>query len=99
MMPPTPVEFHPEAIAEAVAAANWYRERSPRAGEAFLFEIDHAVDRIAEAPEAWPPYLYGTHRFLLRRFPFSVVYRRISNTIQIIALAHGRRRPGYWKGR
>ena len=85
MMFPTPVEFHPEAIAEAFAAASWYRERSPRAGEAFLSEIDHAVDRIAEAPEAWPPYLYGTHRYLLIRFPFSVVSRKVSNTIQIVA--------------
>lgn len=74
MFPP-PVEFHPEALSEAEAAADWYRERSPRAADAFLAELDRAIETIAAAPERYPMFLGGTRRFLLRRFPFSVVYR------------------------
>ena len=40
-----------EAVAEARAAAQWYRERSPLAADAFLAELDRAVERIAENPE------------------------------------------------
>jgi len=40
-----------------------------------------------------------THRFLLRRFPFSVAYREVRETVQVVAVVHGRRKPGYWKGR
>jgi len=98
-MPSIPVGFHPEAIAEAAAAVEWYQERSDAAAAAFLAELDRAVEGIAEAPERWPQYLHETRRFLLHRFPFAIVYRRVAAGVQVVAVAHGRRRPGYWKGR
>ncbi|MGH9454216.1 MAG: type II toxin-antitoxin system RelE/ParE family toxin [Terriglobia bacterium] len=49
-----PVEFHPEALAEAEAAAAWYRERSLQAAEAFVRELEDAVSAIRAAPERWP---------------------------------------------
>jgi plasmid stabilization system protein ParE len=98
-MPLIPVGFHPEAIAEAAATVGWYRERSDAAAAAFLAELDRAVENIAEAPERWPQYLHGTRRFLLHRFPFAVVYRWVGGGVQVVAVAHARRRPGYWKGR
>lgn len=94
-----PIDFHPEAIAEAAAAGEWYRERSDAAAAAFLTELDRAIESIAEAPDRWPQYLHQTRRFLLRRFPFSVVYRRVGDRVQVVAVAHGRRRPGYWRSR
>ncbi len=94
-----PVEFHPDAVAEARAAFQWYRARNERAAELFLTELDLAVERIAENPERWPRYLQGTRRFVLRRFPFGVVYRQIGDSIQVVAVAHGRRKPGYWRKR
>jgi toxin ParE1/3/4 len=44
-------------------------------------------------------HLHGTRKFLLRRFPYAVVYRITESAIQVIAVAHGRRRPSYWKSR
>ena len=77
----------------------WYRERNASAAGVFLTEIDRAIEKIAEAPEAWPPYIGGTRRFVLRHFPFSVVYREVRASIEVIAIAHARRKPGYWKDR
>ncbi len=94
-----PVGFHPQAVAEAAAAAEWYRRRNEAAGAEFLAELDHAFDAVAEAPDRWPSYLYGTRRFLLRRFPFFIVYRGMADGIEVVAVVHGRRRPGYWKHR
>ena len=93
------VDLHPEAIAEAQAAYRWYRERNETAAEAFLAELDRAVELISEGPMRWPVYLHGTRRLLLRRFPFFVVYREVGEALQVVAVAHGRRKPGYWKGR
>jgi plasmid stabilization system protein ParE len=90
---------HPAAIAEGRAAAAWYRDRSESASLGFLAELDRAIERIQEAPERWPKYKHGTRRFLLRRYPFSVVYRVQAEALEVIAIAHGRRRPGYWKDR
>jgi hypothetical protein len=54
------IDVHPEAVAEAQAAAEWYRERSDSAANAFLAEIDHAIEMISEAPGVWPLYVQGT---------------------------------------
>ena len=94
-----PAWVHPEAIAEARAARQWYESRSPEAAAAFMAELDVALERIEEAPGTWPPYLADTRRYLLRRFPFFVVFREAGGRVQIVAVAHARRQPGYWIGR
>ena len=98
-MPQFAVEFHPLAADEAEAAERWYRERNETASARFRRELDRAVDLISERPEAGSPYLTSTRRFLLRRFPFFVVYRLLDERVEIVAVAHARRRPGYWRER
>ena len=73
MISPRQIDVHPEAIAEAQAATQWYRERSALAAHAFLVELDRAIEKIMEDPELWPFYVGGTRRFLLQQPPFSVV--------------------------
>lgn len=93
------LEYLEEALEEAEAAARWYAERSAAAAAAFSEEMDEAESAIVRLPDAWPPYDHNTRRYLLRRFPFSVVYRSEPDRILIVAVAHARRRPGYWKSR
>jgi plasmid stabilization system protein ParE len=93
------LDVHPDAGAEAEAGVLWYRERSIRAAERFLAELDRAVDLIIEAPNRWPKYLHGTRRYVLLKFPYSVIYRASETQITIYAFAHAKRRPGYWKER
>jgi toxin ParE1/3/4 len=95
----TSVRLHPLAADEAEAAYAWYLERNATVSEAFLQELDAAMQIILEAPERWPT-LYGHYRrYLLHRFPFSVVYFRRGDLVEVIAVAHHRRRPGYWRKR
>lgn len=98
-MPSRLVSLQDEAIAEARAAREWYEVRSVAAAEAFMEELDRIIDRIGEYPEAGAPYLSGTRRYLMRRFPFFVVYREQRRTQQVLAVVHARRRPGYWRKR
>ena len=93
------VVFHPEAVAEAHAARVWYEERSPRAASAFEAELCRAVAALGEAPLRWPPGPCGTRRMRLRRFPFALLYRLAMDEVQLLAVAHLRRRPSYWKDR
>src|SRR5437764_7991354 len=80
------VEFHDDAAAEYDAAFDWYRERSPDAALKFDAEVDRAIAQIAEAPQRWASAAHSTRRFLLRRFPFVLIYReRASGDIQIAA--------------
>jgi plasmid stabilization system protein ParE len=94
-----PVEFHPEALSEAEAAVAWYRERSLRAAEVLVRELERAIAAISEAPHRWPLFEAGCRRFPLRRFPYLLIYREKLLSIEVLAVAHARRRPGYWRPR
>jgi toxin ParE1/3/4 len=91
--------FHPLAWQELEEADSWYLSHSYEVSLDFLNELYAAVEDIVRAPRRWPKYLHGTRRFVMQRFPFSVVYLDDSELITIIAVAHGKRKPGYWKDR
>ena len=91
--------WHEEALFEAEEATVWYRERDSRVAAAFVAAIEHAAAAITEAPSRWPSHTHGTRRYLVPRFPFSVVYRTRGEVVQVVAVSHHRRRPGYWRGR
>lgn len=93
------VEFHPAADAELRATAIDYEGRLPGLGSEFLVEVESVCSRLSEH-QALGPKLDAEHRRLgLRRFPFGLIYRVKSSKVQIVAVAHRRRRPGYWRGR
>jgi plasmid stabilization system protein ParE len=94
-----PVELHPAAVREMRAAREWYEERSAAVADQFQQAVDAAIDQIAEHPERWGHYLHGTRVFVLKRFSYLVVYRVVDDAVQVVALAHGKRRPGYWMDR
>lgn len=98
-MPETRVSFHPSAVAEATAARDWYAERNTSAARSFLDELDHAVSQVAKNPKLWAKYELGTRRYVFPRFPFSLIYRQVKGSVEVIAVAHQRRKPGYWQSR
>jgi plasmid stabilization system protein ParE len=93
------VEFHPAALREVEDAQAWYEERSVFAASAFLRELSTAIHRLRESPNRYPSAETGTRRVLLERFPFTIYYRATSDTVTIVAVAHQKRRPGYWSAR
>lgn len=93
------LELLPAALAEAEEAAAWYAERDPRVAARFAEELEAALNRAADAPHRWPIYLHGTHRVQLTRFPHLVVYREDATRILVVAVAHEKRKPGYWRKR
>jgi len=63
-----------------------------------MTDVDAAVEEILQTPKPWPKYLYGTRRFVMRRFPFSIVYLDDPDRITISAVAHGKRKAGLLEG-
>ena len=93
------VKFHPAADQELLEATEWYLGRSATAATGFVRELEHALARISEGPERYPLTRFGRRRFVLLNYPYDIVYRVNSNEIEVIAVAHHARRPGYWRSR
>ena len=98
-MMPLEIRFHPVAVQEATEARQWYFDRSSTAGLAFDEALDLAVQQLSEHPNRWAKYLHGTRHLSLRKFPYVVVYRVTESLVEVVAVAHERRRPGYWQQR
>jgi toxin ParE1/3/4 len=93
------IRFHPAAGQEAEAVYDWYAARNQSVAHGFREELRHAVASVSENPDTWPRYGSRARRYVFPRFPFSLVYVLRDNAVEIIAVAHGRRRPGYWGSR
>jgi len=91
------VELAPAAEGDIGDAFLWYRERNALAADAFRAEVFDAIDRIAEAPLSRTTDEEGNRKRVLRRFPYSVFYKVLGSTVTILAVAHHRRRPNYWR--
>jgi plasmid stabilization system protein ParE len=90
----------PEAERDLIDGAIFYaNEANAELGFAFIAEFEHAVAVLTVHPALGAPWRALTRRFPLRRFPYSVIYRIKGEELHVIALAHQRRRPGYWAGR
>ena len=94
-----PVEVDPLATEEAAEAFDWYTVRSPAAADAFAAEIGQGFTAIGEHPERYPAFRPGTQRYLLKKFPYLIVFRQHVDRIQVLAIAHGSRGPQYWRVR
>ncbi len=95
------VLIEPEAEQEIRAARDWYEERREGLGADFVDCVDDAVKRIGEVPTASAPVPgvpehLEVRRVFLKRFPYAAVFVEQDEAISVVALAHLKRRPGYW---
>ena len=88
-----------EAHEEIHSAFECYFQRSPRAADAFLAEVDASLAQIVSHPPLHPRYTKNTRRCILEKFKYSVVFQEKDDIVLVIALAHAKRRFGYWQGR
>ena len=98
------VRFVPAALDELHAADDWYEQQVPGVGAEFVAEVWQVIERTAEWPALAPRVAVpGTssevRRAALRRFPYGLVYVVLDDVLWIVAVAHSRRRPGYWHQR
>jgi plasmid stabilization system protein ParE len=97
-MPRWQLRIEERAESEARYAFLWYLARNPRAAERFESAVEECIDAIVEAPERFPEVESGVRRRLVfHRFPHAILYRIVGDEVQVIAVMHTHRRPGYWR--
>ena len=93
------VEFHPDAQAEFISAAQFYERQTAGLGLEFIATVHNAYDRLPEFPASRTPFARRIRRLLVPKFPYGLLYRVEPERIYIIAVMHLHRRPGYWRSR
>lgn len=97
-------DFHPEAQAEFAADVDWYDDRERDLGGRFADAVRAAVDAAVDDPALWAIWPGWDEEPLVRSkgvagFPYRVVYLVRDDLLTIVAVAHAKRRPGYWQDR
>jgi toxin ParE1/3/4 len=94
------VEIVPAALDELHAATAFYVASADVAlARAFMAEFERALELIAGSPNLGSPFNGSRRRYPMRRFPYSLIYQLTPDALRVVAVAHQRRRPGYWKSR
>lgn len=93
--------LHPEASEDLRDAASFYHEQAGASlSQFFLGEFEQSINRLLLHPALGSPWRgRGRRRYVLKHFPYSLVYTVLADEIRILAVAHHSRRPGYWTGR
>lgn len=88
------------AQTELEEARDYYLQHaSPRIAAAFVSEYERSARRIMEYPLVGSLLSHRQRVLPLRSFPYSIIYRVGTEVIVVYAIAHQRRRPGFWRGR
>ena len=95
------LRIHSLASRELAEVVRWYESKRAGLGGELVDEFSESIARLTRNPEPGNPMSADqqTRRLLMTRFPYQVVYRVRPSEIVVVALAHLKRRPGYWKHR
>jgi len=93
------VIFHTEADAEVTEVAMYYEKKSEGLGFSFLMELNRCLEQIIANPKSCQHVSKEIRRKPFKRFPYSLLYAIAPDRIQVVAVAHQKRRPNYWHGR
>lgn len=92
--------FHPAAEFEHLDHVAYYESRQAGLGTGYLAEFEGILAAMADGPQRFPLIgMASVRRAHLRRFPVTILFRESGSELQILAVAHKRRRPGYWIAR
>ena len=80
-------------------AINFYNQQREGLGHEFAAEVLNTINRILRYPEAWNKLSKRTRRCRTKRFPYGVIYQIRGDRVLIVAVAHLRRKPRYWRNR
>lgn len=92
------VDYHLLAQADIHEALAYYETQMPGTGERFYSELEKKIAQIAESPRQFRDY-GGYRRANLNVFPYYIAFTTAGDTIQILAVAHAKRHPDFWKKR
>lgn len=92
--------FSEAALAEHLEHVSYYEGQRPELGTRYLNAFEAVMTKVCENPDRFPvEAAHSIRRVRIPRFPFNVLYRVAGTEVEVLAIAHHKRRPAYWTGR
>jgi plasmid stabilization system protein ParE len=95
----TKVVLLPEAEEDLAEAALFLEQRVTGLGDGLVMEVERSLVRLGRNPYVGPDVGDGARKLQMGRFPYGLIYRVEAERVLVLAVAHSRRRPGYWRNR
>jgi len=93
------IKFHPDAESEMNDAARFYEDKQAQLGKRYLQTVMQTVEKISLNPTIYKKIESGIRCSRINTFPFAIVFREKENHVEVLAVMHIKRQPGYWKDR
>ena len=93
------LRIHPFAEFDIEDAKDWHNIQEENLGNEFIIEIEKSISQMLNNPNQFPKINKGIRKVVIKRFPYSIFYRVISDTIELYAVLHNSRNPILWKHR
>lgn len=93
------LEFHPDVTDDIKGSYLWYEDQLQGLGNRFLNELEDGYTAVQNFPDTWANFQYGFKRYILNKFPFSILYKVTEEKIVVVAVMHNSRKPNYWLDR
>ena len=95
----TPVTIQPVAQNDISEAYLWYEHKQVGLGDRFIEEVERVLSRIAESPTLYACVRGDVRRATTHTFPYVIYYSVLADSVEVIAVLHGSRKPSVWKRR
>jgi plasmid stabilization system protein ParE len=87
------VIIRPEAENDLKEAFSWYEDKRQGLGYDLLLQVDAGLRFIERNPKISPPEYKGARKYLVKRFPYKIIYLLEEERIIVLAVIHGKRSP------
>ena len=94
-----PIVLRPEARDDLLQARDWYERQSAGLGTVFEQKVDQLLARIEAMPGLYAVTFQAVRPAKLRKFPYVLYCRMLTDRIEVLAILHGGRDPRVWQRR
>jgi len=77
----------------AQEAFDWYEQQQAGLGDLFLTELENGFDNMETWPSSYSIIKKNYRQFILRTFPYVIVYEILNSDVIVYAVFHTSRNP------
>ena len=93
------LRIHPFAEFDMKHAKDWYNTKGDNLGNELMMEVEKTISQLLNNPKQFPDIGQNIRKAVVKRFPYSIYFKIVLNTVDLYAVFHNSRNPLIWKER